>query len=465
MSTVFRDPESIGQYRVIDRIGAGGMGTVYRVCHRATGRVAAAKVLHANTASPVARDRFRNEARIHMALRHPGIATVYEYLEVDNAPCLVMEFVDGETLEERVQRGPLTLDMALKYFMLLVDAVGYVHQRGVIHRDLKTNNVKLDANGNLKLLDFGIAMGADTPRFTSTGNVVGTLLALSPEQLRTGRAGLRSDIWALGAVFYEMLIARSPFQRMAPGILAECILSAKFVPVSQLRQDVPREVDRIIGRCLRVRPEDRYASCEALLTDVAALAAGRGAPHNDLWKVPAVLLNQSGEVAQRMVRQWQLTASALAAIAALIFFVWAVWPSSGNGGIEAGGPELAKLEASITPESMLEQSLELQEAKTEPRTPRQLPPPDRSAGSRSAPSTTPTDLNHRHVLLRVVQGEADVYRDGVLVGHTPYRLEAPAGEVVNLTLRRAGCDAIPLRVKVEEGVSEFIETFRRCGEP
>src|SRR5687768_14940277 len=121
---------SIGAYRVVDRVGAGGMGTVYRVAHRRTGQVAAAKVLRAEAVGPTALERFRNEARIHQALAHPCIAAVHEYLEVDGVPCLVMEYVDGETLEERLRRdGPLPVDEALGHFAALLDAVGYVHGR------------------------------------------------------------------------------------------------------------------------------------------------------------------------------------------------------------------------------------------------------------------------------------------------------------------------------------------------
>jgi hypothetical protein len=454
MSMEHRHPSSIGPYRVVDRIGAGGMGTVYRVTHRATGAVAAAKVLHASSSSPVARDRFRNEARIHMALRHPRIATVYEYMEVGDAPCLIMEFVDGETLEERIRRQPLTVQEALRYFASLVDAVGYVHQRGVIHRDLKTNNVKLDERGSLKLLDFGIAMGADTPRFTSTGNVVGTLIALSPEQLRTGRADVRSDIWALGAILYEMLTGRSPFQGSAPGILTERILTGEFEPASQLRPDVPRAVDRIISRCLRTRPSDRYASCEALLTDVDSAASGESPGQKDLWRVPASILENSGEMAQRVARQWQLAASGLAAVAALLFFAWAVGSSSGG---DSGRLPDAQ------PHTPAQPQLEIAPAYRNvdgPATDRVQP-----ALPARPPSRDNEDLSQRQLLLRVVQGDADVYRDGMLVGKTPFRLQARLGEVVTITLRREGCEELPLRLRVEEGVLEFTESFRRCSQP
>ena len=188
----------IGPFTVVECVGTGGMGTVYRVAHGETGRVAAAKLLRADQVERSGLERFLNEARIHRSLQHPCIATVHEFLELDGAPCLVMEYVEGETLDERIRRaGPLPVAEALGHFAALVDAVGYVHRCGVVHRDIKTNNVKLDGRGGVKLLDFGIATGAGSPRLTSTGNVIGTLVTLAPEQLRTGRAEPRSDVWAL----------------------------------------------------------------------------------------------------------------------------------------------------------------------------------------------------------------------------------------------------------------------------
>ncbi|MBK9410165.1 MAG: serine/threonine protein kinase [Gemmatimonadetes bacterium] len=266
---------SIGPYRVIDHVGAGGMGTVYRVSHRATGKVAAAKVMTGGGTTPRALERFRNEARILQALSHPSIAAMYEFLEVNGAPCLVMEYVDGDTLEQLIRtRGPFPVQDALRIFAALTDAVGYIHQRGIVHRDLKTTNVKVDTLGAVKLLDFGIAVGDGSPRLTSTGNVVGTLMSLAPEQLRTGRAEPRSDLWALGIVLYELLTGRPPFDGAAPGFVGERIMRGEYTPASTLRPELPRDVDRIIGRCLKVRLEDRYATAEALLTDLRALQSG-----------------------------------------------------------------------------------------------------------------------------------------------------------------------------------------------
>ena len=256
-------------------------------------------------------------------------------------------------------------------------------------------------------------------------------------------------------MLYEMLTGRSPFQGAAPGILTERILTGEFEAASQLRPDVPRAVDRIISRCLRTRPTDRYASCEALLTDVESAASGDGPGQNDLWRVPASILENSGEMAQRGARQWQLAASGLAAVAALLFFVWAV-------GFSSGGSESVRLpdtqqDKRTLPQPDVGQTYRDVEGQAADRIQPVLPAGPPSGGNE--------DLSQRQLLLRVVQGDADVYRDGMLIGRTPFRLQARLGEVVTLTLRREGCEELPLRLRVEEGVLEFTESFRRCSQP
>ena len=453
---------SIGPYRVIDLVGAGGMGTVYRVAHRATGQIAAAKLLNAGAMGSTALERFRNEARIHQTLAHPCIASMHEFLEVDGVPCLVMEYVDGETLEEHLrQRGPLQLRESLRIFGALSDAVGYMHQRGIVHRDLKTNNVKLSSQGVVKLLDFGIATAAGSPRLTGTGNVVGTLMCLSPEQLRTGRAEPRSDIWALGILFYEMLTGRAPFEGEAPGLLTERILNGSYLPPSEVRPELPREVDRIVARCLRVRPEDRYATAEALLTELRTLQTG-GAQGGSAWRPPQLLIRSSGELATAFARQWRLMASVGAAAVALLFFAWSVWPSPTppphdpprppevvrdtptQPGEGSGLAEVPGLTSSVTP------------SVTHRVTPG-LAPRDSMAN--------PDAMTRRRVIIRVLEGPTDIYINGVRVGVTPYTLDAPIGAEMSILLKRIGCDDFARTLRVEEGMSEFVESLRHCRVP
>lgn len=427
---------TIGPYRVIDFIGAGGMGAVYRVVHATTGHIAAAKVLTASAVGKTGLERFRNEARIHRTLTHPNIARVHEYLEVDDVPCLVMDFVDGVTLEDRLRReGPMSVSEAVRIFSALADAVSYIHQRGIVHRDLKTNNVKLDSSGAVKLLDFGIAMAPGGPRLTSTGNVVGTLQTLAPEQLLTGRAEPRSDVWALGIMFYEMLTGVPPFSANAPGLLGEQILKGTYVPPSQRRLELPKDVDRIVARCLRVQPEDRYASAEALLTDLRTLptTGDTPAPTRVASRVSSRGLNTTGEVARTMARQWRLLLSGGAAAVAVGFLVWSLRTPPAPA---AAGPVRA-------------------DSLGGPMTPRVAEPPSAS---------TPADaMSLRRVDIRVLEGEAEVLRDGERVGVTPYTLEAAVGTEVTLVLRRAGCEDTPVRLRMAEGMNAIMESMRRCG--
>ncbi|MEP7380826.1 MAG: serine/threonine-protein kinase [Gemmatimonadota bacterium] len=454
---------SIGPYRVIDYVGAGGMGTVYRVSHRATGRVAAAKVMSGGAVTPRALERFHNEARILQALTHPSISEMYELLQVDGVPCLVMEYVDGETLDQLLRtRGPFPLTDAVRILSALADAVGYIHQRGVIHRDLKTNNVKIDSRGAVKLLDFGIATADGTPRLTSTGNVVGTLMSLAPEQLRTGHAELRSDIWALGILFYELLTGRAPFEGGAPGFVGEKIMRGAYDPPSALRSDLPREVDRIVSRCLRVRPEDRYATAEALLTDLRALASGERA----VTPLPGTdLLHGSGEFARTIAREWRVALSAAMATAAAVFLFWAVSapdPQPSRGGesttvtprppVVTGGTTLLGPGERIDPSPV---------AVTPGARPTPEPVVGRS-GSMTSGGKSAHAVSRGTLIIRVVDGPAEVYIDNVRVGTTPYTLEAPLRTEMQLRLKRAGCDELRRTLRLEEGMGETFESMPRC---
>jgi serine/threonine protein kinase len=260
----------VGEYRLIDFLGEGGMGEVYRGVHAKLGRVAAVKVLN-----PAARreqgfvERFFNEARIQESLHHPNIAAVYDFTEVQGQPCIIMEYVDGDTLCDRVRPyGPLPTEEALRIFSALVDAIAYVHSHGVIHRDIKSNNVKIGTQGQVKLLDFGIAKGGASPALTQTGNVIGTIEYLSPEQLSTGHADERSDIWALGVLLYEMSTGRVPFQATTIGALCAQISNADYPPLRQLNPAAPASVEAIVTRCLKRNAPDRYQSAVLLLSDV-----------------------------------------------------------------------------------------------------------------------------------------------------------------------------------------------------
>src|SRR5262245_13227439 len=210
----------VGAYEITGAIGAGGMGEVYRAKDSRLKREVALKVLRSSVAQDAERlARFQREAEVLASLNHPHIAQIYGVEEAGGATTLVMELVEGETLAERIARGPIAVDEALAIAWQIADAVEAAHARGVVHRDLKPGNVKLTPDGTVKVLDFGIAKALDarttgapvTTSATQTGAVLGTPAYMSPEQARGTSVDERADIWAFGCVLFEMLAGRPPF--------------------------------------------------------------------------------------------------------------------------------------------------------------------------------------------------------------------------------------------------------------
>jgi serine/threonine-protein kinase len=263
----------IGEYHLVDFLGAGGMGEVYRAVHTKLGRVVAIKLLTQAAHSPGFTDRFLNEARIQASLRHQNIATLYDFLDLNNQPCIIMEYIDGQTLLERVKAGGgLPLPEAVSVFQAVVEAVHYIHGQGIIHRDIKSQNVKISSTGEVKLLDFGIAKAGASPGLTTAGNLVGTLQYLSPEQLQGQAADARSDIWALGTLLYEMVTGAAPFEAPTVGGLCDQISKAVYISPSARKAAVPHELEAVISRCIKKRPSERYQSAGELLTAIRLVA-------------------------------------------------------------------------------------------------------------------------------------------------------------------------------------------------
>src|SRR5919112_3905714 len=281
MSRAFDINQTVGEYRVEDFLGAGGMGEVYRALHSKIGRVAAVKVLTAQAAQGSGFvERFFNEARIQASLQHPNVATLYDFCEVQGQPCIIMEYVDGETISERIEafRAPLPPSETVYVFEKVCEAIDYVHRHGVIHRDIKSNNIKISSQGQVKLLDFGIAKGQTSQQLTQVGSVIGTLQYLAPELIRGGTADASGDIWALGVLLYEMVTGRVPFDADTVGDLCDRIGRVQYTPPAQLNPSLPREVAAVITRCLKKNPQERYHTAGELLADARKLSAAVSKP-------------------------------------------------------------------------------------------------------------------------------------------------------------------------------------------
>ena len=275
----------LGPYEVIAPIGAGGMGEVYRARDTRLGRTVAVKVLFA-PGGPVsaARQRFLREARAISALSHPNVCALYDVGSHEGTDYLVMELLEGQTLRERLARGPLPAPDLLRIAREIASALHAAHRAGMVHRDLKPANVMLTRSG-VKLLDFGLARpvrGARTadgtllegPDLTEAGTVVGTVQYMSPEQLEGREADERSDVFAFGAVLYEMATGRKAFEGTSAPTIMSAILSGRTPRFPAGESALPPLLEEIVTACLARDPEERWQS----LADVGRLLQRLGRP-------------------------------------------------------------------------------------------------------------------------------------------------------------------------------------------
>jgi serine/threonine-protein kinase len=266
------------RYQLGEMIGTGGMADVYIAQDQRLSREVAVKILRSDLAKdPTFVSRFRKEAKAAAGLNHPGIVAVYDSGE-DPAPYIVMELVSGHTLRELIHGGErLALDRALEIGAGILEALDYSHQRGIVHRDIKPANVMITDKGDVKVMDFGIARAMDDlgATLTSTWNVVGTAQYLSPEQALGEVADAPTDIYSTGCLLYELLTGRPPFSGETPVSIAYQHVSGALVPARQVQPDLPESVEVVLAVALAKKPEDRYASANAMLQDINKIRAGQ----------------------------------------------------------------------------------------------------------------------------------------------------------------------------------------------
>ncbi|HLM55277.1 MAG TPA: protein kinase, partial [Pyrinomonadaceae bacterium] len=297
---------SLGPYRVLEKLGAGGMGTVYLALDTRLGRRVALKLLPVHMASDEESvRRFEQEARAASALNHPNILTVHDIGELDGRRFIATEYVEGRDLRQRAAESPLSLTEALEVCAQAASALVKAHAAGIIHRDVKPENVMVDEEGHVKVLDFGIAKRFAPRRSpdpeaptsaqvnTESGVVLGTSTYMSPEQVRGLELDARTDVWSLGCVLYEMIAGRPPFGAHTYGDLVVAILHEEPPPLAGLRPGAPEELERIVRKALAKRREDRYQSARELQTDLRRLKShldfrqGAGVAHDLALAPPA----------------------------------------------------------------------------------------------------------------------------------------------------------------------------------
>jgi serine/threonine protein kinase len=312
--------QTLSHYRIVEKLGGGGMGVVYKAEDARLKRSVAVKFLSPDLAGDrEALGRFRREARAASALNHANICTVHDIGEQDGRAFLVMEYLDGATLKHRLAGGPLDVNQLLAYTIEIADALETANAAGIVHRDIKPANLFITARGHAKVLDFGLAkvrtagvsdrsaaMTTALAGLTDPGTALGTVPYMSPEQVRAEELDARTDLFSFGVVLYEMATGVRPFQGDSPGMIFDGILNHEPAPAGRLNPRLPEELARIIARCLEKDRERRYQHASEILADLQQLKRDleSGQPRTAGRRPPPVFL-----------RRWKLWASAAAVVA------------------------------------------------------------------------------------------------------------------------------------------------------
>jgi serine/threonine-protein kinase len=255
--------KTVGKYRIVERLGRGGMGTVYKAVDETLDREVAIKVLNADLGDNDLLKRFRAEAVTLARLNHPGIATLYELYRDDENLLMVMEFVRGETVHDLCERlGPLAPPQAAYLAMQVLDALAHAHRAGVVHRDLKPANLMVANTGNVKVMDFGIARVLGTEHFTQGGYMMGTPAYMAPEQVLGGDIDGRADLYAVGVVLYRLLSGQLPFSADTAIAMVQKQINDSPIPIAQHQPGLPAWCERVLEQALAKAPEDRFQTAD-----------------------------------------------------------------------------------------------------------------------------------------------------------------------------------------------------------
>jgi serine/threonine-protein kinase len=266
---------TISHYKILSKLGEGGMGVVYKAEDTKLGRPVALKFLSHSMSDDKARKRFIREAQAASSLEHPNICSIHEIDETpDGRMFIVMPCYEGESLAVKIERGPVKLNEAMDITVQVASGLAKAHEKGIVHRDIKPGNIFITSDGLAKIVDFGLAKLSGRTKLTRTGTAPGTVSYMSPEQLRGGDVDHRTDLWALGVVLFEMLTGETPFRGDYEQAVSYSITSEDPKPVRSLRHDVPTEIERLIEKALSKDPNERYQKATELIGALQSLKKG-----------------------------------------------------------------------------------------------------------------------------------------------------------------------------------------------
>jgi serine/threonine protein kinase/tetratricopeptide (TPR) repeat protein len=309
--------KTISHFKITKKLGEGGMGEVYLAQDLDLDRTVALKFLkHFSPASDADRSRFQREAQAAASLDHPNICTVYEIGQADGVTFIAMAYVDGAGVDVRVDSGPLPLSDTVDIGTQIADGLHAAHDKGIVHRDIKSANVIVDDKGRAKITDFGLALREGQSRLTQDGLSVGTSAYMSPEQCRGDQVDERTDIWALGVVLYEMITARLPFAAAHNSAIVYAILNQDPEPITALRSRVPMELERIVEKALAKDPDRRYQHVDELAADLKGV---RETIESSTGGKPVTTAARRGSRLRSPV-PWIAASAVAAVIAAVIVF-------------------------------------------------------------------------------------------------------------------------------------------------
>ena len=316
--------QTISHYRVLDKLGEGGMGVVYKAEDETLGRPVALKFLAGHLLNDdEAKQRFLREAKSAAAITHPNICHVYEVGEDGGKTFLAMTYLKGETLEERIAKGPLPLKDALDLGRQVAEGLAAAHAEGIVHRDIKPANVMVSPDGRATILDFGLARLTEASKLTRADQTVGTTAYMSPEQIQGGEVDHRTDIWALGCVLYEMITGDRPFKGQYDQALAYEIVQEEPESLTGVRAGVPMELDFIVGKCLLKDKEGRYRDAADVALDLRNLGEKLRSGRSTAFRpAPEASLVQPASAAKPARTLQAALALSFAIIAGLLGWSW-----------------------------------------------------------------------------------------------------------------------------------------------